>query len=331
MRIRAMIRIRIRVGFIGDQAPSAVKGEAKSVVRRGLCHRTYCTVKSARHEIIHRSKQPGILAVRKSVSGSRGNQRHVVGPQSPAETERRTRPPTLGVLSALAWLLVSLFFLLPPPAAWRFGALSPRLMGLTGIGWVGSLRAGAPLMFLIIGLLIFGWLVYRRSLTGDRTRTRVERVGATLRAPVDAALLQWHWAFYRALAIALLPIVAGALANSEILRPLGSQLLAAPLYWGSWLGLALIALEWALNPFGRAGLQTPRSARNRAAPGCAGHCHDRPLHADAELLAPPDRPPHDRDGDRRLVTFAEINKTDPASPHGKPGPSRAWKTQGRLI
>jgi hypothetical protein len=99
--------------------------------------------------------------------------------------------------------------------------------------------------------------VYRRSLTGDRTRTRLQRVGATLRAPVDAALLQWHWAFYRALAIALLPITAGALANSEILRPLGTQLMAAPLYWGSWLGLALIALEWALNPFGRAELKHP--------------------------------------------------------------------------
>ena len=165
--------------------------------------------------------------------------------------------PALGVLSALAWLLVSLFFLLPPPAAWRFGALSPRLMGLTGIGWVESLRAGAPLMFLIIGLLIFGWLVYRRTLSGDRGRTRAERLGATLRAPVDAALLQWHWAFYRALAIALIPVVTGALASSEILRPFGSQLMAAPLYWGSWLGLALIAVEWALNPFGRARLQRP--------------------------------------------------------------------------
>lgn len=162
-----------------------------------------------------------------------------------------------GVLSALAWLLVSIFFLLPPPAAWRFGALSPRLMGLAGIDWVGSLRAGAPLMFAIIGLLLFGWLVYRRSLAGDRRRSRVVRVGATLRAPIDAALLQWHWAFYRALAIALVPVAARALASSEILRPLGSQLMTAPLYWGSWLGLALIALEWALNPFGRAGLQHP--------------------------------------------------------------------------
>jgi hypothetical protein len=130
-------------------------------------------------------------------------------------------------------------------------------MGLTGIDWVASLRAGAPLMFLIIGLLIFGWLVYRRSLPGDRSRTRLARAGATLRAPIDAALLQWHWAFYRALAIAILPLIAAALAGTEILRPLGSQLMAAPLYWGSWLGLSVIALEWALNPFARAELRRP--------------------------------------------------------------------------
>jgi hypothetical protein len=165
--------------------------------------------------------------------------------------------PAHGAWSAFAWLFVSLFFLLPPPAAWRFGALSPRLMGLNGFGWVESLLAGAPLMFVIIGMSIFGWLVYRRSLTGDRRRTRVARIGAALRAPIDAALLQWHWAFYRALAIALVPVAAGVLANSEILRSLGSQLMAAPLYWGSWLGLALTALEWLLNPFGRAGLLRP--------------------------------------------------------------------------
>ena len=165
--------------------------------------------------------------------------------------------PPGSIWAALAWLLSSLFFLLPPPAAWRFGGLSPRLMGLTGIDWVASLRAGAPLAGLIVGLLIFGWLVYRHTLSGDRGRTRAERVGATLRAPMDAALLQWHWAFYRALAIALLPIVASALTNRAILLPLGRQLAEASVYWGSWLGLALVALEWLLNPFARAGLQRP--------------------------------------------------------------------------
>ena len=170
--------------------------------------------------------------------------------------KRRTGPAG-SLLAAPAWLLVSLFFLLPPPAAWRFGALSPRLMGLDGIDWVESLRAGTPLACLIAGLLIFGWLVYRHSLSGDRGRTRAGRVGATLRAPIDAALLQWHWAFYRALAIALLPLVAGALASTEILLPVGRQLAEAQLYWGSWLGLALIALEWALNPFARAALRRP--------------------------------------------------------------------------
>ena len=162
-----------------------------------------------------------------------------------------------GILAALGWLLVSLFFLLPPPAAWRFGALSPRLMGLTGIDWVKGLGAGAPLACLIVGLLIFGWLVYRHTLPGDRSRTRSERIGATLRAPLDSALLQWHWAFYRALAIALLPIATGALAKNEILLPLEKQLAAAPLYWGSWLGLVVIALEWVLDPFARAELHRP--------------------------------------------------------------------------
>jgi hypothetical protein len=170
--------------------------------------------------------------------------------------KERTRPPGSS-LAALAWLLISLFFLLPPPAAWRFGALSPRLMGLDGIDWVESLRVGIPLACLIVGLLIFGWLVYRHTLSGERGRTRAGRVGAVLRTPIDAALLQWHWAFYRALAIALLPLVAGTLASTEILLPLGKQLAGAQLYWGSWLGLALIALEWALNPFARAGLRRP--------------------------------------------------------------------------
>jgi hypothetical protein len=165
--------------------------------------------------------------------------------------------PRAGVLAALAWLLVSLFFLLPPPAAWSFGALSPTFMGLTGLDWVESLGAGAPLAGLIIGLLIVGWLVYRHTLAGDRSRPRIERVAATLRAPIDAALLQWHWAFYRGLAIALLGPAAGVLTRTEITLPLGKQLAEAPLYWGSWLGLACITVEWALNPFARAGLHRP--------------------------------------------------------------------------
>ena len=171
--------------------------------------------------------------------------------------------PIWSILPALGWLLVSLFMLLPPPAAWRQGALSPRLMGLTGNDWIENLRTGAPLMLFTIGVLIFGWLIYRRSLPGDRTRSRSERLGAVLRAPVDAALLQWHWAFYRALTIALLPLAAGLMTSSAILRPIQAQLIDASLYWGSWLGMTLVALEWLLNPFARADLRRPSRQGSR--------------------------------------------------------------------
>jgi hypothetical protein len=159
-----------------------------------------------------------------------------------------------GGLEPLIWLLTALFLFLPPIGAWWAGALSPYLMGLSETDWVDSLVSGGVLAAASGGIIVFGWLVYRHKLPAR------PRAGSAVRpwlAPIDAALLQWHWAFYRALAIALLPIAAGALASSETLRPLGNQLMAAPLYWGSWLGLTLIAVEWTLNPFGRAELKRP--------------------------------------------------------------------------
>ena len=36
---------------------------------------------------------------------------------------------------------------------------------------------------------------------------------------------------------------------------LQAELQAQPLYWGSWLGLGLLVIEWLLNPFARAQLQ----------------------------------------------------------------------------
>jgi len=94
---------------------------------------------------------------------------------------------------AVTWLAISLFFLLPPIAAWHYGALSPFAMGLTELDWVASLSAGAAPLAAVIGLLIFGWLVFRRTLPEGQRPTRIQRVGRTLRAPVDVALLQWHW------------------------------------------------------------------------------------------------------------------------------------------
>jgi len=159
-------------------------------------------------------------------------------------------------LPALSWLLVSLFLLLPPVAAWSNGALSPYFMGLSELNWLTLLGTGGLLTAIIIGLTVFGWLVYRRGLPpGAATPGGVRRALAGGRAALDAALLQWHLAFYRAAAIGWLyglTVPADAALPIEPLGRLLAALLAEPLYWGSWLGLGLAAVEWALNPFARA-------------------------------------------------------------------------------
>jgi hypothetical protein len=48
-----------------------------------------------------------------------------------------------------------------------------------------------------------------------------------------------------------LPLLGGAV--SALLQTWRSQ----PVYWGSWLGLLLFALEWAANPFARQTLHIP--------------------------------------------------------------------------
>lgn len=158
----------------------------------------------------------------------------------------------------VAWLVTALFFMLPPVLAWQAGALSPFYLGLSGIDWIPTLLTGAPLTGLIIGVLWVGWLAYRRTLP-QPARTigsRQEHLVAALRAPLDAALRQWHWAFYRATAIAW--IATWTPARDWLARVAKIDLAADPLYWGSWLGLLFLAAEWSLNPFARAALRDPR-------------------------------------------------------------------------
>ncbi len=176
-------------------------------------------------------------------------------------------------LPAVGWLLASLFFLVPPVVAWRYGTLSPYLMGLTELDWVEDLGSGGPLAALIVGLLLFGWLVYRHYLPPGRSPGRSERLGRTLRAPLDAGLQQWHWAFYRALVIGLLPATVGRLPTVPFVSSLAQPFVAQPVYWGSWLGLALIGVEWVLNPFARASLRRPirREATLRRVSPCDRH------------------------------------------------------------
>jgi hypothetical protein len=171
----------------------------------------------------------------------------------------RTRPggrlAGIGVLAPLGWLIKSLFLLLIPIGAWQYGALSPYLMGLSETDWIQVLAAGGALAVLIVGVTLFGWLTYRH------TPLSIALTDLTWpsawRTPLDAALLQWHWAFYRAATIGWLASGPGQGAGASILRALSVPEQA--FYWGSWLGLLLVGLEGTLNPFFRRALRSPGS------------------------------------------------------------------------
>lgn len=190
---------------------------------------------------------------------------------------------------ALRWLLVALFLFLPPLAAWRSGALSLYAMGLGELVWLADLSEGGPLALIISGIVLLGWLIYRRSLAGPAQPGSVGILSESPNGPrwlalLNAALWQWHWAFYRAAVIGWLASgMAGSVTHAGASAPglvgtsptaapflavlaqeMSAQvaiflaaLSAQPLYWGSWLGLGLSAVEWFLNPFARADLRTP--------------------------------------------------------------------------
>jgi hypothetical protein len=154
-------------------------------------------------------------------------------------------------LPALVWLLISLYMLLLPLAAWQAGALSPFHLGLSGLDWVDGLAQGGSLIVLLIGSTIFGWLIYRRTLPPMHRRRGKWTI------PIDIALTQWHWAFYRAAMIGWLLNAGNPTANIAPSSKLFDMLQTQPLYWGAWIGFGLIVLEGALNPFTRVSLNIP--------------------------------------------------------------------------
>ena len=160
-------------------------------------------------------------------------------------------------LKPLCWLIVSLFMLLPPMLAWRYGALSLFFMGLAEIDWVGTILSGGLLAAIVVGLLLFGWSAYRRHFGFDREGLARGNNIPWWRAFLDAALLQWHWAFYRACVIAWLVSLPPDVVLARGVLSLGGAWQNDPLYWGSWLGMAAAALEWVLNPFARRALLRP--------------------------------------------------------------------------
>jgi hypothetical protein len=156
----------------------------------------------------------------------------------------------------LLFQLLRLLYYIGLPAIallWRH-ALVQRYLGLssgltdTWLRWVYDMGWAAALGTGVWVLLAMGWRAYRRALhaTGKQSPT----AGANSSGWVflrEAAYHEVHWAFYRSV-----PIFA-----------LGQAQLARNEYWGVWVGLALVALEAALNPAWRRGLVDPERAPAR--------------------------------------------------------------------
>jgi len=171
----------------------------------------------------------------------------------------RSRPDGLrqGPLAILGWLALAFFYLLLPYLAIREGVLSPYTLGLSEIDWPATLSDGIALSGIIVGGSIFGWLIYRRSLPEGPLPRGTARLIPALRAPADAMLHQWHWAFYRAAMTEWLVLDPHSAAGVPPLGRVRDALQGEPLYWGACLGLAMIILEMVLDPFTRSMLRRP--------------------------------------------------------------------------
>jgi hypothetical protein len=116
----------------------------------------------------------------------------------------------------------------------RAGQAGGWLAWVRALEWAVVLGGGAWL------LLRIAWWAYRRALPGSAVESANRTSGwIHLR---EAAYHEIHWAFYRNA-----PLVA-------LLRHTGDA------YWGAWAGLALVAVEAALNPAWRDGMTDPHRA-----------------------------------------------------------------------
>lgn len=149
------------------------------------------------------------------------------------------------------WLARLLWLILPGYAALLLGILSPRLMGLSQVelGW--SLGRGLLFAAGALAVLLAAGLSYRRAYpTRPPYLTLSHGITLTVVLVMEAGALQWQWAFYRS---AMIEALAGAATP-------------APIYWGTWLAAALLAVQGALSPFlwhdlRRAGLAERRVLR----------------------------------------------------------------------
>jgi len=133
------------------------------------------------------------------------------------------------------------FFVGLPYLALISGATSPRLMGLTQVDWVKSLTWGLPMGIVAWGALTLGprWVSRELvSITSRHPRTWPKALSPGLYPWFEAVTDQVHLAFYRA----------------------GPALLGLEMYWGLWIGLGMVALEWGLDPSWREGIRSPDRA-----------------------------------------------------------------------
>ena len=111
------------------------------------------------------------------------------------------------------------------------------------LGWAAVLGIGTW------SLLSLGWWGYRRASLSVANVADVADRGQVFAADVPVWVLlreaiyhEVHWAFYRNA-----PIVAFHERGGDV-------------YWGIWIGLAIVALEAILNPAWRKGLADPQKA-----------------------------------------------------------------------
>lgn len=155
----------------------------------------------------------------------------------------RSRPGQL-----LLWLARVLWLILPGYAALLLGLLSPRMMGLSQLelGW--SLGRGLLFAAGALAVLLAAGLSYRRAhATAAPYLTLSHGIALTTLLVVEAGALQWQWAFYR----------------SAMIETLAAAAAPAPVYWGTWLAAAVLAVQGALNAWLWHDLRTPGRAERR--------------------------------------------------------------------
>lgn len=139
--------------------------------------------------------------------------------------------------SALFWgrdALIGRFFGLKPLALPLSGDSQHSVLltanwldWLHDFGWAAALGLGSAGL-----LLLAGWA--RRRALGSKERRGGGRKTSGWETIREAAYHEIHWAFYR-----------------------NAPIVAFGLYWGIWVGVALVALEALANPLWRSGLSDP--------------------------------------------------------------------------